>query len=137
MKITFAANGQAHFRFWAVTASTATLTLPEHGQLSTDVFHLDKRRKHVPRAGEVLPLPRPRRWRNRPPEAQGNISLISKHRLLGSMVDGRRSTLQYFVHWQGVPVAYGEWSDARQMCSLPQADRHIADYLRSVRVSDP
>ena len=50
--------------------------------------------------------PAPGAGRNRPPE--GSIPRISKPRRLGSIVDGRRSTLQYFVHWQGLPVAYGE-----------------------------
>ena len=36
------------------TASTATLTLPEHWPLLPYAFHVDKLREHVPRSGELL-----------------------------------------------------------------------------------
>ena len=58
--------GNPHFRVKyagpflvkAVSVSTATLDLPEHWQLSTNTFHVDKLKKHVISDGAPIP-PRP------------------------------------------------------------------------------
>ena len=76
--------GDKHFRCrWdgpfpvlAVTASTATLELPEHWQVASNTFHVDKLKKYIPRAGIPPPPPRPRRFCNRPAHALalGNVA---------------------------------------------------------------
>ena len=139
--------GNAHFRVkyagpfpvTAVTATNATLELPEHWQLSTSTFHVNKLKKHIAREGAPVPPPiRPRRLRNRPDHNIGEISRISDHRRTGRlMADGRRDTLQFFVHWKGLPVAYGEWLSEAALLRLPFAQAHIQTYLRATNLADP
>jgi hypothetical protein len=53
------------------------------------------------------------------------------------MADGRRDTLQFFVHWKGLPVAYGEWLSEAALLRLPFAQAHIQTYLRATNLADP
>ena len=138
--------GDNHFRVkWAgpfpvkaVTPSTATLDLPEHWQLASNQFHVDKLKKFIPREGDSAPPPKPRCFRNRPIADLGEIIRISRHQRVGrKLADGRRSRLQYFVHWKGLPIAYGEWLDEATILQLPNAEHHIQAYLRVVNVADP
>ena len=138
--------GDKHFRCkWdgpfpvlAVTASTATLELPEHWQVASNTFHVDKLKKHIPRDGTPPPPPRPRRFCNRPAHALGTISRISHHGRSGRrQPDGRRQILRYFVHWKGLPPAYGEWLTEAQLQAFPDAQAHIHTYLRTCNVQDP
>ena len=137
--------GNSHFRVKyagpflvkAVSVSTATLDIPEHWQLSTNTFHVDKLKKHVVRDGAPAP-PRPRRFANRSPAEQGEVSRVSDHRRTGRLgPDGRRTDLQFFVHWKGLPVAYGEWISESVLRKLPSATAHIHDYLRLFQIPDP
>ena len=49
----------------------------------------------------------------------------------------RMGDLQYFVHWKGLPVAYGEWLSDSVLRQLPSAVAHIYDYLRLFKIQDP
>ena len=133
--------GENHFRVkWAraVSTSTATLDLPEHWQLASNQFHVDKLKKFIPRAGDPAPPPKPRCFRNRPISNQGEIAHISRHQRVGrKLVDGRRERLQYFVHWKVLPIAYGEWLDESTLLQIPNADTHIQNYLQVVNLADP
>ena len=126
------------FPILATTTSTVTLELPEHWQLLSNTFHVDKVKPYVPRAGAEPPPARPRQFKRRPPDNLGTIARISQHRRTGRILkDGRRANLQYFVHWQGLPIAYGEWLDLRQLQQLAHSDRHIQSYCRIHNVSNP
>ena len=99
----------------------ATLKLPEHWQVASNTFHVDK---YIPRAGEPLSSLRPRRFCNRPAHALGTISRISRHRHTGRLQrDGSRQTLNYFVHWKVLSRrpgrAYGEWLTERNSKPSP------------------
>jgi hypothetical protein len=137
--------GNSHFRVKyagpflvkAVSASTATLDIPEHWQLSTNTFHVDKLKRHVRRDGAPLP-PRPRRFANRLPTSAGEVARVSAHRRTGRVgPDGRRNDLQFFVHWKGLPVAYGEWLSDSALRRLPSATAPIHAYLRLFNIQDP
>ena len=137
--------GNPHFRVKyagpflvkAVTTSTATLAIPEHWQISTHTFNVDKLKKHIIRAGDPLP-PCPRRFAKRVAANQGVVSRVTHHRRTGRVgVDGRRSVLQFYVHWQGLPSAYGEWLSDEVLRQLPSAAAHIHTYLRESGVADP
>ena len=138
--------GEKHFKCkWdgpfpvkAVSASTATLELPEHWQLSSNTFHLDTIKKYIPRDGAPLPPQRPRRFCNRSPPSLGTIARISHHGRTGRVqADGRRQILRYFVHWEGLPPAYGEWLTEAQLQVFPNAQTHIQNYLRQFNVTNP
>lgn len=137
--------GEAHFqgkwtgpfRILASTTSTVTLELPEHWQLSSNTFHVNKVRPFIIREGAADPPPRPPRFRNRPPGDVGTIQRISHHRRVGRrQADGKRATLQYFVHWQGLPQAYGEWLSERELAPLPGAAAHIRTYQQAFKLTD-
>ena len=137
--------GNSHFRvkyagpFFvkAVTTSTATLEIPEHWQISTNTFNVDKLKKHVVRPGDPLP-PCPRRFAKRVAADQGTVSRVSHHRRVGRVgADGRRTDLQFYVHWLGLPSAYGEWLSDTVLRKLPSAAAPIHAYLRDSCVADP
>jgi hypothetical protein len=137
--------GNPHFRvkyagpFFvkAVTTSTATLDIPEHWQISTNTFNVDKLKKHVVRDGDPLP-PCPRRFARRPAADQGVVTRVTHHRRVGRVgEDGRRKDLQFYVHWQGLPSAYGEWLADTVLRKLPSAVAHIHTYLRDSCIADP
>ena len=75
--------GNPHFRvkyagpFFvkAVTTSTATLDIPEHWQISTNTFNVDKLKKHVVREGDPLP-PCPRRFARRGASDRGVVTRV-------------------------------------------------------------
>mmetsp|Transcript_56439 Transcript_56439/g.118025 ORF Transcript_56439/g.118025 Transcript_56439/m.118025 type:complete len:232 (-) Transcript_56439:40-735(-) len=126
------------FRILDKTISTVSLELPEHWQLTSNTFHVDKIKPYVLREGQPPPPPRPKRFKARPPTALGHIRRISAHRRTGRMqADGRRAQLQYFVHWVGLPQAYGEWLNVEEVLRLPRAEEHIATYCRVFAVPHP
>jgi hypothetical protein len=97
------------FRILASSLSTVSLEPPEHWQLTSNTFHVEKIRPYVLRDGDSTPPPRPRRFKARPPDDLGTIRRISAHRRTCRIqADGRRKQLQYFVHWAGLPQAYGD-----------------------------
>ena len=137
--------GNSHFRVKyagpflvkAVTTSTATLEIPEHWQLSTNTFNVDKLKKYIAREGAPLP-PCPRRFAKRVARDQVAVSRVSHHRRVGRIsADGRRKDLQFYVHWQGLPSAYGEWLSEAALRNLPSAVAHIHTYLRDSGIADP
>jgi hypothetical protein len=126
------------FRILATTMSTVSLELPEHWQLTSNTFHVEKVRPYVLRDGQPPPPPRPRRFQARPPQDLGTICRISAHRRTGrKQADGQRAQLQYFVHWDGLPPAYGEWLNVEAVLRLPRAEEHIASYCRVFAVPHP
>ena len=134
----FQCKWQGPFPITATSMSTVTLELPEHWQLRSNTFHVDKLKPYVPREGAPLPPRRPRAFRNRTEAQRGSIARISHHRRNGRLgEDGIRTNLQYFVHWHGLPEAYGEWLDLRQLQLLDHADRHIQDYCLRHQFSNP
>ena len=99
---------------------------------------MEKVRPYVLRDGDPTPPPRPRRFKARPPDDLGTIRRISAHRRTGRIqADGRRKQLQYFVHWAGLPQAYGEWLKVEEVLRLPLAAEHIATYCRVFAVPHP
>jgi hypothetical protein len=64
--------------------STATLEIPEHWQISTNTFNVDKLKQYVARDGAPLP-PCPRRFANRVAANQGTVSRVTHHRRVGQM----------------------------------------------------
>jgi hypothetical protein len=103
----------------AVTVSES-LELPEHWQLTANTFHVEKVRPYILREGQPRPPPRPRRFTGKarrgpgPPGPDnprvGTIRriMISAHRRTGRIqADGQHKQLQYLVHWDGLPLAYG------------------------------
>ena len=134
----FQCNWMGPFRILATSLSTVSLELPEHWQLTSNTFHVEKIRPYVQREGQPPPPPRPRRFKFRPPNARGEIRRISGHRRTGRVqADGRRARLQYFVHWLGLPQAYGEWLTVEELRLLSQAEEHIATYCRVFAVPHP
>ncbi len=109
-------------------------------QLTSNTFHVEKvtGRPYVPREGQAPPPPRPRRFKARPSDDLGTIRRISAHRRTGRLqADGLRAQLQYFVHWEGLPPAYGEWLPVEDVLRLPQAAAHIATYCRVFAIPHP
>jgi len=105
----FQCKWQGPFPILATSTSTVTLELPEHWQLKSNTFHVDKVKPYIWRPNTPPPPPRPRAFRNRPPHDKGTISRISHHRRMGRLGrNGMRMNLQYFVHRHGLPEAYGE-----------------------------
>jgi len=127
------------FRILATTTSTVTLELPEHWQLTSNTFHVDKIKPYVGRPGEPPPPPRPRRFHARSSAELGTIKYISHHRRVGRKdpATGRRDTLQYFVHWEGLPIAYGEWLTLADLARLPDSAHHVHAYCRAHHLDDP
>ena len=126
------------FKILATSISTVSLELPEHWQLTSNTFHVEKVRPYVLRDGQPLPPPRPRRFKARLPDELGTIRRISAHRRTGRLqADGRRAQLQYFVHWVGLPQAYGEWLNVEAVLLLPRAEEHISSYCRVFAVPHP
>jgi hypothetical protein len=130
------------FCILATSTSTVTLELPEHWQLTSNTFHVEKIRPFVLRDGQPPPPPRPRRFKARLPQDLGTIRRISAHRRVGRLQpDGRRAQLQYFVHWDrdwvGLPQAYGEWLNAQELHRLPRGAEHISTYCRVFAVPHP
>lgn len=126
------------FPILAASTSTVTLALPEHWQSRSNTFHVDKVKPYLHREG-APPLPAaPKPFRQRDPADRGQIACISHHRRVGRLgADGRRKTLQYFVHWRGLPTAYGEWLSLQHLNTLEHADQHIQDYCRLHHLQDP
>jgi hypothetical protein len=88
--------------------------------------------------GQPPPPDRPRRFKARPSDDLGIIRRISAHRRTGRIqADGRRAQLQYFVHWVGLPQAYGEWLNVEAVLQLPRAGEHISSYCRVSAVPHP
>ena len=126
------------FRILATSTSTVSLELPEHWQLTSNTFHVEKVRPYVLREGQPPPPPRPRRFKARPSDDLGTIRRISGHRRTGRLqADGQRAQLQYFVHWEGLPPAYGEWLKVEDVLRLPRGAAHIATYCRVFAVPHP
>ena len=126
------------FRILATSISTVSLELPEHWQLTSNTFHVEKVRPYVAREGQPPPPDRPRRFKARPSDDLGIIRRISAHRRTGRIqADGRRAQLQYFVHWVGLPQAYGEWLNVEAVLQLPRAAEHISSYCRVSAVPHP
>jgi hypothetical protein len=115
-----------------------SLELPEHWQLTSNTFHVEKVRPYILREGQPPPPPRPRRFKARPPDNLGTIRRISAHRRTGRIqADGKRKQLQYFVHWEGLPLAYAEWLNVEEVLRLPRAEEHIASYCHLFAVPHP
>jgi hypothetical protein len=70
---------------------------------------------------------------------QGVASRVTHHRRMGRVgADGRRTVPQFYVHWQGLPSAYGEWLSDEVLRQLPTV-AHIHTNLTYIDsgVADP
>ena len=137
--------GNKHFKFpWtgpfdvkAVTASTATLDLPEHWRLLSNTFHFNKLRPYQPRPGDVgPPEPPPPPALIQEGQAWYEVDRVVKHSWRGRRQPNGQRQLHYMVRFKGFSDAYNVWRPAT-LLSAQGCDAHIARYHQLFNIPTP
>ena len=137
--------GDKHFKLpWtgpfvitAVTASTATLDIPEHWRLLSNTFHFDKLRPVKPRPvdmGPSVPAPLPALIHDG--QSWYEVDRIVKHAWRGRKHANGQRPLHYLVKFKGYSDAYNVWRPASLLQAQGCGD-HIAHYHQVFNVPIP